>query len=143
MPTMKKQIPSLRRKKFFSAKAHGAFSLVELLVVIAVIGIIAAIAIPNIGNLTGSADEAKDRRNAQTLASLSSAAMAAGYVPTGASGTAQLALFTNAAGVVGKIDGAAFRLDLGAAEYDTAKKYLNYSTNVGFSYVKDGTGTAD
>jgi type IV pilus assembly protein PilA len=139
---MKKQIPSPRRKSSFIAKAQAGFSLIELLVVIAVIGIIAAIAIPNIGNLTGGAETARNQRNAQTIASVSSSAMAAGWAPTVATGTAQVAILINP-GVSGNIPGSTFKLDMDAADYADAQPYLNYTQAAGFSYVKDGTGTAN
>lgn len=133
----------LSRKKLAIRKGRSAFSLIELLVVIAVIGIIAAIAIPNIGNLTGGANTARDQRNAQTIASVCSSAMAAGYVPTGATGTLEVANLI--AGVDGPlVQGSNFKLDMDPDDYTAeVREYLNYSTANGFSYLKAKGGTAD
>lgn len=139
-PTMTKHTTSSRKKPSL-LKARKAFSLIELLVVIAVIGIIAAIAIPNIGSLTGGAETAKNQRNAQTITSVCSAAMAAGYVPVGATGTAEVANLTT--GVVGpNVPNSTFKLDMDPADYnDAVKGFLTYAPTTGFAYFKGGSAT--
>lgn len=144
MPTMKKQIPSPRRKSSFIAKAQAGFSLIELLVVIAVIGIIAAIAIPNIGNLTGGAEIAKNQRNAQNLASVFSAARAAGNTNSIADVDAAITALTTSPGMT-NASGATFYVpNLSSADVTGAKGYLSVpvgGANSQLIYNKAGSGT--
>jgi type IV pilus assembly protein PilA len=142
-PNMKTPTKSRKISHRIGASLRAGFSLVELLIVIAVIGIIAAIAIPNIGSVTGAAATARDQRNAQNIASVASSAKAAGYAFPEATGTACVGNLIT--GVTGPdIPNSSFKLDMDSADYTAGvKKYLNFATGTGFSYVKDGSGTAN
>lgn len=72
-----------------------------MLVVIAIIGIIAAIAIPNIGSINNAATEAAVDRNAQNCASVWNAAVAAGFVPTAGTTSAQAVTLLEGTTIVG------------------------------------------
>lgn len=120
---MKNSVQPKHSKKLFSAKAHAAFSLVELLVVIAVIGIIAAIAIPNIAGITSQATAAKTQRNAQSVASTFSAARAAGNATAVADVSAAVDAVTTSPGLTGtgNFSTSTFYVPLSATEIAAVK----------------------